>query len=101
MAQAAEVSDKDLEDDFFYQIQRMFSFLSCSQRRDYNPRPWTVAFKDTSGTWFPRFHRYVPSQTARCTGNPTNVSIQQDAEEFVNVFLDRLETRLKGTPQVC
>ena len=29
---------------------------------------------------------------------PVNVSIQQDAQEFLNIFFDKLETTLKPTP---
>ena len=37
-----------------------------SDRQAFNPRSWANAFRDSSG-------------------NPVNVGIQQDAEEFVNV----------------
>ena len=64
-------------DSVLYQLQRMYSSLSMSQRQDYDPRPWCNAFKDSSGA-------------------PVNVGIQQDAEEFVNQFLDKVERGLKG-----
>jgi hypothetical protein len=63
-----------------YQLQRMFASLSMSMRRDYNPRRWCNAFKDSSG-------------------NPVKIGQQQDAEEFLNQLLDRLEQALKGTSQ--
>ena len=47
-------------------LQTMFGSLSMSERQAYNPRAWANAFRDSSG-------------------NPVNVGIQQDAEEFVNV----------------
>lgn len=56
----------------------MFGFLSMSERQSYNPRSWCLGFKDASG-------------------QPVNVGVQQDAEEFLNVFLDKLEAQLKGT----
>jgi hypothetical protein len=31
-------------------------------------------------------------------GNPTNVIVQMDVEEYLAMFLDRLETAIKGTP---
>lgn len=58
----------------------MFGFLATSQRQDYHPKGWCEAFKDSRG-------------------EPVNVMVQQDAEEFVNVFLDRIDTLLRGTPQ--
>ena len=61
-------------------LQTMFGSLSMSDRQAFNPRSWANAFRDASG-------------------NPVNVGVQQDAEEFVNVFLDKLETDLKTTPQ--
>ncbi|KAA0149625.1 hypothetical protein FNF29_05837 [Cafeteria roenbergensis] len=63
-----------------YQLQRMFASLSMSQRRDYDPRPWCNSFKDSGG-------------------NPVNVGIQQDAEEFVNAFLNKVSESLKGSKQ--
>jgi ubiquitin carboxyl-terminal hydrolase 9/24 len=44
-----------------------------------NPKSYCHAFKD----W---------------DGNPTNVLEQMDVEEYLNMFLDRLETAIKGTP---
>lgn len=67
-------------DSILFQMQRMFASLSMSMRRDYNPRPLCTAFRDSSG-------------------KPVDVRIQQDAEEFVNRLLDRLDAQLKGTPQ--
>lgn len=45
-----------------------------------NPKGFCHAFKD----W---------------EGQPTNVLEQMDVEEFLQMFLDRLETAIKGTPQ--
>ena len=32
-------------------------------------------------------------------GQPVNVIEQMDAEEYLNMFLDKLESAIKGTPQ--
>ena len=55
-----------------------------TDRQDYNPVEFCFAFKDFDG-------------------NPTNVRVQQDAQEFLNLAFDRLETLVKDTPQkyVC
>jgi hypothetical protein len=63
-----------------YQLQRMYSSLSLSQRLDYDSSPWRNAFRDSSG-------------------EPVNVRIQQDAEEFVNSFINQMEADLHGTTQ--
>jgi len=54
--------------------------LLQSEQQYYNPQGFTNAFKD----W---------------DGNPTNVLIQMDVDEFFNMFMDKLETCIKGTPQ--
>lgn len=63
-----------------HELQKMFSYLSLSLRRDYNPTTWCEHFKDYSG-------------------NPVNVRIQQDTEEFVSAFLDKVTSGLRGTSQ--
>lgn len=61
-------------------VQTMFGHLLMSDRKFYNPMPWLHSYKDE-------------------TGRPTNVLIQQDAQEFFNMLCDRLEGRLKGSAQ--
>ena len=63
----------------FHQLQKMFGFLELSDRQDYNPHEFCFSFKDFQG-------------------NPVNVSIQQDAQEFLNMIFDKLENGLKSTP---
>eukprot|EP00743_Colponemidia_sp_Colp-15_P003962 GILK01004274.1.p1 GENE.GILK01004274.1~~GILK01004274.1.p1 ORF type:complete len:2187 (+),score=414.92 GILK01004274.1:440-6562(+) len=75
-----EDNEPDKSESLLYQLQVMFGHLEMSERQDYNPLGLCQAFKDQSG-------------------NPINVAIQQDAQEFLNLIFDRLETRLKGTPQ--
>lgn len=52
--------------------------LELSERQDYNPYDFTFAFKDFEG-------------------NPTNLGEQKDAQEFLNVSLERIENLLKNT----
>jgi len=66
------------DDNVFHQVQRMFAYLSLSNREEYNPEAFCFSFKDYEG-------------------NPTNTSIQQDAQEFLSRFLDKIESSLKPT----
>lgn len=61
------------EDNLLYQLQCIFAFLHQSEQQYYNPQGFTNAFKD----W---------------DGQPTNVLIQMDVDEFFNMFMDKLET---------
>jgi len=44
-----------------------------------NPKGYCIAFKDYEG-------------------NPVNIFEQMDVEEYLAMFLDRLESAIKGTP---
>lgn len=57
----------------------MFGFLELTDRSDYNPHEFCFSFKDGGG-------------------NPVNVSVQQDTQEFLNMIFDKLERGLKHTP---
>ena len=66
-------------DDLLYQLQVMFTYLSQSTKQYYDTLPFAFSYKDERG-------------------QPINVRIQQDAQEFFNVLLDRLEKRLMSLP---
>lgn len=68
------------EDNLLYQLQCIFASLHQSEQQYYNPQGFTNAFKD----W---------------DGNPTNVLIQMDVDEFFNMFMDKLEFAIKSSPQ--
>ena len=68
----------NVDDNFLHQVQRMFSFLELSERQDYNPFGFCYSFKD----W---------------EGNPTDVRIQQDSQEFLNRFFDKVDEAIKPT----
>ena len=65
---------------FYISYSAYFAFLHQSEQQFYNPQGFTNAFKD----W---------------DGNPTNVLIQMDVDEFFNMFMDRLEGCIKGSEQ--
>ena len=67
------------DDNVLHQLQQMFGFLELTDRMDYNPIEFCLSFKDYSG-------------------QPVNVMIQQDTQEFLNNLFDKLETGLKDTP---
>ncbi len=62
------------------QLKTLFTFLEGSDRQHYDPAPFCAAVKDSDG-------------------NPTNVRIQQDADEFIRLLFDQLEPRLKQQQQ--
>ena len=68
------------EDNLLFQLQCIFAFLNQSEQQYFNPQGFTNAFKD----W---------------DGNPTNVLIQMDVDEFFNMFMDKLEFAIKGSKQ--
>ncbi|KRW99755.1 Armadillo-type fold [Pseudocohnilembus persalinus] len=67
------------DDNVLHQLQNMFGFLESSDRMDFNPEKFCFSFKD----W---------------EGNPVNVGVQQDAQEFLNMAFDKIENGLKQTP---
>jgi len=71
---------KKVDDNILHQLQRIFAYLELTERQDYKPDKFCFAFKDLEGM-------------------PTNISIQQDAQEFLNLIFDRLETLLANTPE--
>ena len=70
--------NEQIDDNMFHQCQKLFSYLLLSQKVDYNPFGFTYAFKDIDG-------------------NPTKLYEQKDAQEFLAIFLDRLEQSSKNT----
>jgi hypothetical protein len=56
----------------------MFGFLELSERHAFCPRAFCFSYKDFDGT-------------------PTKIGEQKDSQEFLNIFLERLETQLKPT----
>ncbi|KAG0029169.1 hypothetical protein BGZ81_004061 [Podila clonocystis] len=73
-------SDSNRNDTLLYQLQLLFGNLQESMRRSYNAHGFCYAYKD----W---------------DGNPMNVAVQMDVDEFFNILFDRLESSVKSTPQ--
>lgn len=67
-----------VDDNFLHQIQRIFAYLEKSNRIDFAPHDFCVAYKPF--------------------GESVNIMIQQDVQEFVSMFFDRLEQGLSKTP---
>lgn len=67
-------------DDLLVEMQVMFGCLQESLRQYYNPKGFCFANKDYDG-------------------QPVDTSVQMDVDEFFNMLCDKLETKLKGTPQ--
>jgi ubiquitin C-terminal hydrolase len=71
---------EDKRESVLYQLQNMFVWLQHSHRKAYLPVDFCHAFKD----W---------------DGNPTNLYVQQDADEFLKRAFDQIEGLLKGSRQ--
>ena len=66
------------DDNLLHQLQEMYTYLTFSEKMDYNPRNFCYSFKDFDGI-------------------PINVGTQQDSQEFYNNFCDKIENSLKKT----
>ena len=66
------------DDNLLHQLQIMYTYLTYSEKEDYNPKYFCYSYKDFDG-------------------NPTNPMIQQDSQEFYNNFCDKIENCLKKT----
>ena len=75
----AKKGNKEVDDNIFHQLQAMFANLQLTERQDYTHDEFCFSFKDFEG-------------------QAVNVSIQQDSQEFLNIFFDKIETALKPTP---
>ena len=68
----------DVDENVLHQLQTLFGYLELSEKQAFNPSHFCFALKDFEG-------------------QPVNISLQQDAQEFLNMAFDRLENSLKGT----
>ena len=71
-------TSSSFDDNLLHQLQRMYTFLLLSEKEYYNPKLFCLAYRDIDG-------------------NPTNVVVQQDSQEFLNAFCDKIEAHLKET----
>ena len=75
------VDGVELVDDFLAQLQRMYVHLQWSQKQYYEPTTFCRAIKDPQG-------------------KPINTNIQEDAHEFINTCLDKMEKYCKEQERV-
>ena len=66
------------DDNLLHQLQKMYTFLTFSEKQAYNPKDFCSSFKDLDG-------------------QPINILLQQDSQEFFNNFCDKIESFLKKT----
>eukprot|EP00478_Filoreta_tenera_P000224 GABV01000224.1.p1 GENE.GABV01000224.1~~GABV01000224.1.p1 ORF type:complete len:350 (+),score=104.17 GABV01000224.1:544-1593(+) len=66
------------KESLLFQLQDLFANLQESNQTAFNTQHFCHSYKDETGT------------------KPMNVGVQMDAEEFLAVFFDRLESALKG-----
>ena len=76
--QPPNLGPNEIDDNVIHQLQRMYGFLELTERQAYNPIAFCYSFKDFSGA-------------------PTNIAIQQDAQEFLNMIFEKIENALKST----
>merc|ERR1712228_868797 len=73
-----KMTDDECRESLLFQLMRMFSFLSLSEKQAFDTINFCRSYKDE-------------------TGRPIDVRIQQDAQEFFTILADRIETELKDT----
>ena len=66
------------DDNLLHQLQEMYTYLTFSEKMDYNPKGFCFSFKDMDG-------------------HSINIGAQQDSQEFLNSFCDKIENSLKIT----
>jgi ubiquitin carboxyl-terminal hydrolase 34 len=72
-------AERQVDDNMLHQLRKMFGYLQSTTRLDFAPHDFCYSFKGFSG-------------------EPVNVGVQQDAQEFVSMIFDKLEDAIKGTP---
>lgn len=75
-ANIVTVGERQVDDNMLHQLRRMFGYLQSTTRLDFAPHDFCHSFKGFSG-------------------EPVNVGIQQDAQEFVSMIFDKLEEAIK------
>lgn len=75
---ALDSKERMVDDNILHQIQRIFGYLERTTRLDFAPSAFCVAYKPF--------------------GESVNIMIQQDVQEFVSMFFDRLEVGIKEHP---
>ena len=71
------LKEEDDNDNLMFQLEKMFYYLKNSQKEHYNPKSFVFSFKDYEG-------------------NPTNINIQCDAQEFLSRLIEKIDEGLKN-----
>ena len=74
------VPSSESNENILYELQILFSHLMYSERIDFSLEMFCQAYKD----W---------------DGNPINVTVQMDVDEYFNMLFDKLENLIKDSPQ--
>ena len=72
------INNNIYDDNLLHQLQKMYTFLTYSEKEAYNPKDFCASFKDFDNA-------------------PINPIVQQDSQEFFNNFCDKIENCLKST----
>ena len=75
-----KVGEEPPEDNVLHQVKCIFSGLMEVEKQYFNPKKFCRAFKDYDGS-------------------PIDLYVQKAVDEFFNMFMDRIEGLIKGTPQ--
>ena len=67
-----QYSENDYYAYLLHQLQKMYTYLTFSDKIDYNPRDFCFSYKNFDG-------------------NPINVMVQQDNQKFYNNFCNKIE----------
>ena len=67
-------------DNLIFQLEKMFYYLQNSEKEHYNPKHFVFSFKDYDG-------------------NPTNINVQCDAQEFLSRLIEKIDEGLKNGPE--
>ncbi len=74
------LKEEEDNDNLLFQLQKMFHYLKYSQKDHYNPKSFVFSFKDYDG-------------------NPTNINVQCDAQEFLSRLIEKIDESLKNSSQ--
>jgi ubiquitin carboxyl-terminal hydrolase 34 len=73
-----DMKGNTVDDNFLHQVQRIFGYLDKTTRQEVSPIAFCTAYKPFGGS--------------------IDIMLQQDVQEFVSMFFDRLEEGIKGNP---
>ena len=75
-----DLKEEEDNDNLMFQLEKMFYYLKYSEKEHYNPKSFVYSFKDYDG-------------------NPTNINVQCDAQEFLSRLIEKIDEGLKGGSQ--